>query len=148
ALFAPKPLGMTGANDWTKEIETKGLPELKALYRLYAADDRVMAKAFPQFDHNYNQVSREVMYNWFNRHLKLGLPEPIIERPFIPVPAKELSVYDEQHPRPKDGIGAGELRKHITEYSDRQIEELRPKDPPGLNAFRHVIGTALRVMIN
>src|SRR5437016_4049016 len=25
-VFAPKPLGMSGANDWTKEIETKGLP--------------------------------------------------------------------------------------------------------------------------
>src|SRR5207249_1160425 len=34
-VFAPKPLGMSGANDWTKEIETKGLPELKALYKLY-----------------------------------------------------------------------------------------------------------------
>src|SRR5262249_34694082 len=34
ALFAPKPLAMTGANDWTKEIEAKGLPELKALYCL------------------------------------------------------------------------------------------------------------------
>src|SRR5205814_1366844 len=35
ALFAPKPLGMSGADDWTIDIETKGLPELKALYRLY-----------------------------------------------------------------------------------------------------------------
>src|SRR5229473_3330461 len=34
-LFAPKPLGMTGADDWTKEIMTKGFPELKSLYRLY-----------------------------------------------------------------------------------------------------------------
>ena len=33
ALFAPRPLGMTGANDWTKEIETKGLPELQAALR-------------------------------------------------------------------------------------------------------------------
>src|SRR5207245_3792690 len=38
-LFAPKPLGMTGANDWTKEIESKGFAELKALYRLYDAED-------------------------------------------------------------------------------------------------------------
>src|SRR5204863_9442369 len=29
-LFAPKPLGMSCANDWTREMETKGLPELKA----------------------------------------------------------------------------------------------------------------------
>src|SRR5437870_528938 len=53
-LFVPKPLGMSAANDWTKEIMTKGLPELKALYRLYGAEDHVMARAFLQFDHNYN----------------------------------------------------------------------------------------------
>src|SRR5262249_22269260 len=57
--FVPKPLGMSAANDWTKEIETKGLPELKALYRLYGAEDNVMAKAHLEFGHNYNQVSRE-----------------------------------------------------------------------------------------
>src|SRR5207237_2857406 len=66
ALFAPKPLGMSGADDWTIDIETKGLPELKATYRLYDAEDQVLARCFPQFQHNYNQVSRELMYNWFN----------------------------------------------------------------------------------
>src|SRR5205085_5253794 len=105
-LFAPKPLGMTGADDWTKEIESKGLPELKQLYKLYDAEDRVMAKCFPQFDHNYNQVSREVMYNWFNKHLKLGLTETVEEKPFKPVPPKDLSVYDADHPRPKDEADA------------------------------------------
>src|SRR5207237_6455317 len=28
ALFAPKPMGMTAADDWTKEMETKGFPDL------------------------------------------------------------------------------------------------------------------------
>src|SRR5262249_396663 len=65
-LFAPKPLGMTGAHDWTIDIEKKGLPELKTLYKLYGAEDKVMAKCFPQFEHNFNKVSRELMYNWFN----------------------------------------------------------------------------------
>ena len=39
ALFAPKPQGVTSADDWTKEIETKGLPQLKTLYGLYGAED-------------------------------------------------------------------------------------------------------------
>src|SRR5262245_30412320 len=81
-LFAPKPLAMSGANDWTIDIETKGLPELKKLYALYGAEDRVLAKCFPQFGHNYNQVSREVMYNWFNKHLQLGQKSPVVEKPF------------------------------------------------------------------
>jgi len=148
ALFAPKPLAMTGANDWTKEIETKGLPELKALYKLYGAEDRVMARCFPQFEHNYNQVSREVMYNWFNRYLHLGQPEPVVEKPFVPVPPKELSVYDAEHPLPQDAVGARGLRKHMTEASDKQIAGLLPHDARGLQEFRRVVGTALRVMIH
>jgi dienelactone hydrolase len=147
-LFAPKPLGMSGAHDWTIDIERKGLPELKALYRLYDAEDRVMARCFPQFDHNYNQVSREVMYNWFNKHLHLGQAEPVAEKPFEPVPPKELSVYTDEHPRPQDNANADRLRQYLTEVSDRQIEALRPTDGKGLEAYRKVLGTALRVMIH
>src|SRR5439155_11415225 len=44
ALFAPKPLAMSGANDWTIDIERKGLPELKSIYKLFAAGDKVTAK--------------------------------------------------------------------------------------------------------
>ncbi len=147
-LFAPKPLGMSAANDWTREIETKGLPELKALYRLYGAADNVMAKAYLQFGHNYNQVSRELMYNWFNKHLKLGHPGPVAEQPFDPVLAKELSVFDKDHPLPKDATDAQGLRRYLTEQSERQLASLLPKDAKALAEFRRVIGTALRVMIN
>jgi dienelactone hydrolase len=146
-LFAPKPLGMSGANDWTKEIETKGLPELKALYRLYGAEDNVMAKAYPQFEHNYNQVSRELMYNWFNKHLHLGQPEPVVEMPFVPVPVKELSVYDGDHPRPTDAVGPAELRRYLTEMSEKQITALLPKDRLSLDEFRLIVGTALQTMV-
>ncbi|HZY87332.1 MAG TPA: hypothetical protein VFE78_21025, partial [Gemmataceae bacterium] len=145
-LFAPKPLGMSGANDWTIDIERKGLPELKALYKLYGAEDKVMARCFPQFAHNYNQVSREVMYNWFNKHLGLGLSTPVVEQSFVPVPPKELSVYDEQHPRPRDTADAERLRTHMTEASDKQIASLLPKDAKSLAEYRRTLGTALRVM--
>jgi dienelactone hydrolase len=147
-LFAPKPLGMTGANDWTLNIEKKGLPELKALYKLYGAEDKVMAKCLPQFDHNYNQVSREVMYNFFNKHLELGHKGPIKEQPFEPVPPKELSVYDDDHPRPTDRLNVGRLRQQMAEASDKQILALRPKDAESLKEYRRVLGTALRVMIH
>jgi dienelactone hydrolase len=147
-LFAPKPLAMSGANDWTIDIERKGLPELKSLYKLLGAEDRVEARCFPQFGHNYNQVSREVMYNWFNKHLKLGLPEPVVEKPFKPVPPNELSVYDEEHPRPADSVGAQRLRQYMTEQSDKQIEALKPKDAAGLAEYRRILGTALRVIMH
>ena len=121
---------------------------MKAVYRLYGVEERVMAKCFPQFKHNYNQVSREVMYNWFNKHLHLGQPEPVVEKPFVPVPPKELSVFDEQHPRPGDAVDAEGLRKYLTEESDRQLAVLGPKDKRSLEEFRRVVGTALRVMVH
>lgn len=144
ATFAPKPLGMTGANDWTRAIEFKGLPELKAIYKLFGAENDVTAKHF-SFEHNYNQVSREMMYNWFNQHLKLGWPSPVVEKPFEPVPPRELSVYDDEHPRPSDACDAKTLRRYMTETSDRQLHELASQ---GASAYRHVVATALRVMIN
>jgi dienelactone hydrolase len=147
ALFAPKPLAMSGADDWTREIETKGLPELKKVYGLYNAENLVHAKHYP-FPHNYNQVSREMMYNWFNKHMKLGQKEPVEEKPFVPVPPKELSVFDEQHPVPKDAASAEELRKYMSSSSDKQIAALLPKDAESFREFQRVLGTALRVMIH
>ena len=38
ALFAPKPLGLTAADDWTKELAAKGFPELKRLYAMLGAE--------------------------------------------------------------------------------------------------------------
>lgn len=147
-LFAPKPLGMSGANDWTIDIETKGLPELKKLYALYGAEDKVMAKCFPQFGHNYNQVSRELMYNWFNKHLNLGQPEPVVEKPFEAVPPRDLSVYDAEHPMPSDAANAERLRQYLTEASNRQMAGLAPKNAKGLEEYRRIVGTALRVMLS
>src|SRR5258708_4902083 len=66
-LFAPKPQGMTCANDWTKEVPAKGFPELKQLYSLLGAPENVMLKRGEHFPHNYNAVSRSAFYGWLNR---------------------------------------------------------------------------------
>ena len=70
---------MSAANDWTKEMTTKGFPELQQHYRLFDAEDNVMLISRTEFGHNYNAVSRHAMYHWFNKHLKLGVAEPIQE---------------------------------------------------------------------
>ena len=100
ALFAPKPQGMTSANDWTREMSTKGFPELQQLYALHGAKDRVMLKRGEHFPHNYNAVSRSAFYTWVNRHFRLGLPEPVIERDYRRLRREELTVWDAQHPAP------------------------------------------------
>jgi hypothetical protein len=142
ALFAPRPLGLTGANDWTRDIEAKGLPELKRIYGFYGAADRVTAKYFP-YPHNYNQVSREMFYGFLNKHFALGLPEPIAEKPFDPVPPAELQVWGEERPRPADEADAAGVRQVMTELSDRALDELA-RNP---DEYRRVVGVALRALV-
>src|SRR6266568_8153586 len=101
ALFAPKPQGMTCANDWTKEMPTKGFPELKQIYAMLGAPNNVMLKRGEHFPHNYNAVSRSAFYTWLNRNFKLGQKEPVIERDYEPLKREQLTVWDDKHPAPK-----------------------------------------------
>lgn len=147
AVFAPKPLALSAAHDWTLNLERHGLPELKAVYKLFGMPDHVEGKCWPNFDHNYNQPAREMMYTWFNRHLGLGQPTPVQERPFEPVPPKQLSVYDAAHPRPADSVAADKLRAYLTEMNAQQLADLRPTDGTKLAEYRRIVGPALRVMV-
>ncbi len=148
ALFAPKPLGMTGADDWTREIATKGLPELKQLYRTLGVEELVMAKPLLHFGHNYNYVSRAVLYSWFNKHLKLGASEPVVEEDYARLSIAEMSVWDEKHPRPPRGEDyERSLVKQITEDSDMQMAALVPRDADSLAKYREVMGGAVDVMV-
>jgi hypothetical protein len=143
ATFAPKPMGMSAANDWTRDIMTLGLPELKKIYGLFGAEDKVMARKF-EFEHNYNQVSRELMYTWFNAQLGMGHASPVAEKSFVPAMREELTVFDTAHPRPKDATDAVGLRAEMTRASDKQMAALARDGAK----YRETVGTALRAMIN
>jgi hypothetical protein len=120
ALAAPRPLAMTCANDWTRNFLDEGLPELKKVYALYGKEDAVAAWCYPQFDHNYNQVAREHMYAWFQRHLGLEEGAPTVEAPFQPVPPADLRVFDTANPRP---LGAD---RSAIRYAMRATVEPKP----------------------
>jgi len=125
ALFAPKPQGMNSANDWTKEMATKGFPELQQLYALYGKKDNVFLKRGEHFPHNYNAVTRSAFYTFLNEHFKLGFPSPVIEQDFDPLPPERLSVWDDQHPAPKaaDPDFERKLLAWFTDDADRQLRD-------------------------
>ena len=101
ALFAPKPQGMNTANDWTKELATKGFPDLQNLYGLYGKKDYVTLQRGEHFPHNYNAVTRSGFYALLNQHFRLGFEGPIIERDYPPLTKEKLTVWDDSHPAPK-----------------------------------------------
>jgi hypothetical protein len=122
---------MTTANDWTKEMATKGFPELKQLYSLLGAPENVMLHRGEHFPHNYNAVSRTAFFTWLNRHFKLGNKEPVLERDYRGVPREQLSVWDAEHPAPKAGDPDFErgLLKLWHEDSERQLADLAANSP-------------------
>ncbi len=147
ALFAPRPLGMVGADDWTIDIETSGLPELKQIYSLYGATDLVAAKTYKQFPHNYNQWSRELMYRWFATHLKLAPDVPVKQLDFWPLTKAQLTIFDEKHRVPADALKADALRQKMTEESTAAWQVVLPKTKADLakykESIRPVLGVAL-----
>jgi hypothetical protein len=130
-LIAPRPLCLIGADDWTHEIATKGFPELKQLYTLLGAPDDVMVKPLLQFPHNYNYVSREVLYHWLNKAFNLGQEEPIVAEDFKPLSVAEMTVWDAKHPKPSGGPDYERaLLKWITADAEQQIAKLIPAAAP------------------
>ena len=137
ALFAPKPLGLTAADDWTREMETKGFPELQQLYRMLGQPGNVHLTARLEFEHNYNQVCREAMYQWFAKHFGLAGPTTETEIEFLE--PNELTVYDDQHRRPRGGDAfERELLQWWAEDAERQLAEMSAT-PSGQSDFATMV---------
>ena len=148
ALFAPRPQGMTAANDWTKGMMTKGYPFLQQLYSLYGKKDQVICKDMLHFPHNYNAVSRMMMYSWFNKHLKLGHKEPILEEDFAPLTTEEHAVWNADHPAPPSGDEyERSFTKQLADISDKQLAAVQPKNAKNWSAYRDMVGTAFETII-
>lgn len=126
ALFAPKPLGLTTANDWTKEMITKGFPELKKTYEVLGYSQNIMLHNRIEFDHNYNLPSRQSMYRWFNRHLNLGHEKPEIEKPHKRLTKEELTVWDKDNPMP---TGGERFETKLLSYLTQDITKKILNDP-------------------
>lgn len=128
-LFAPKPQGMNTANDWTKEMATKGFPDLQKLYTTFGKKDNVFLLRGEHFPHNYNAVTRSAFYTFVNKHFKLGQESPVIEKDYEPLTKEQLTVWDDKHPAPKaaDPEFERKLLKHFTDDAQKQLSEADPK---------------------
>lgn len=147
-LFAPRPQGMTAANDWTKEmlVPGKGFPELQQLYGLYGKKEDVSCADLRHFSHNYNYVTRQLMYHLFNKELGLGHKEPIVEQDFARLTTDEHAVWDGKHPEPAGGAAfEKKLMRQLADTSDYQLAALSPEERQATvkGAWRTMIGRGL-----
>ncbi|MFI4876187.1 MAG: acetylxylan esterase [Blastopirellula sp. JB062] len=148
ALFAPKPQAMTAADDWTREMETKGFPELKKLYADLGAAKDVSLHAATHFKHNFNNVARAPMYVLFNRVFGLGLKTPIIEYDYERLNRQQQTVWDERHPQPETSPDfERQLLRDMKTAADQAIAALTPRDEAGFTKFQEIVGGAWDVIL-
>ena len=148
ALFAPRPLGLTAADDWTKEMSTKGFPELQAHYALLGKPENVFLLNRTEFGHNYNYVSRAAYYTWLNKHFQLGHEEPIVEQDYPRLEADKLTVWDDEHPKPAGGDEfERKVVKHWHDDVQQQLAAIAPKDKTSLEQWRKVAGGGIDAIL-
>ena len=94
AAAAPRPQILVAATgDWTRmTLEVEG-PAISHIYRLFSAEDNLRSVRFDS-DHNYNQTSRQAVYDWFNKTLlHSARPGPVKEIAFKKEPDEALRVF-------------------------------------------------------
>jgi len=127
-------------------IEGKGFHELKKLYALYGKPEYVICPDLTHFKHNYNYVTRAIMYSWFNRHLKLGHPEPVIEQDFKLLSKEEHAVWNKHHPSPEGGDAyERRLMAQLDERDHRLLENLEEKKKAEtmIKAWQTIVGRSM-----
>ena len=151
AMAAPRPLGLTTADDWTKELESKGYPDLVALYRMLGVSDRLEAHFDNQFKHNYNAVARSHCYRFLDRHFDLRQAAPGDEADFDLLPPEAITVWDTTHPLPIGTTTGDDHQRQVcrvwTADADQEILPLlSPHDERTLARTRELLGGASAVM--
>src|SRR5215203_1657524 len=73
---APRPQILVAATgDWTRAtMEIEG-PAMASIYKLFNAPERLQFVRF-DFNHNYNQTSREAVYGFFSKWLRERSEQP------------------------------------------------------------------------
>ncbi|HEV8132969.1 MAG TPA: acetylxylan esterase [Acidobacteriota bacterium] len=141
ACIAPRPLLMVSATgDWTNETMRLEYPEMRKIYALFGAEDRVHAVQF-QAQHNYNRQSREAMYAWMARWLKSAAVDATVsEKGFHPEMLPDLLVFYGRT-LPANAVTAGQLTEDWIAAAKKQLAQ---SDPRLIHAaFRHALATSI-----
>src|SRR5437899_4344961 len=139
AVPAPRPQILVAASgDWTKTMMTVEGPAIENIYRLFKAEDKLRYVRF-DFEHNYNQTSREAVYEWFGQWL-LHDPNPtsLKEMAYQKEPDDALRVFPD-HQLPADALDEDQLIRSLIKWDEAQLQSLKPINVTSLSHFKRVM---------
>lgn len=144
AVPAPRPQILVAATgDWTKmTMEVEG-PSIQKIYRLFNAEDKLRFVRF-DFDHNYNQTSREAVYDWF-AHWLLHQPSSssLKEVAYQKEPDDALRVWPDGK-LPDDALNEQQLISSLVKLAQAQLQSLQPKNKQSFENYKQVMLPAWR----
>jgi hypothetical protein len=141
AAAAPRPqILVADSQDWTKTTMTVEGPAIEHIYQLLQAPEKLRYLSF-DFPHNYNQTSREAVYQWFDRWLLSQPDQPVAEQAFKKEADADLAVFPDGK-LPADALTQSELTKYLIKMHQEQLQRISPTNSGSLANYKRVMETA------
>src|SRR5206468_6004291 len=127
----------------TKDTLTVEGPAVGHIYELLNAPDNLRYVRF-DFGHNYNQTSREAVYEWFGKWLlKASDLASLKEAPYQKEPDADLRVFPDGQ-LPKDAMTREQFTESLKQLHRKQLQTLMPRTKTGLEKFQELMLPAWR----
>ena len=139
AMAAPRPLLMVSCTgDWGANTPWVEFPLVQSIYALYGAAPHVEFY-YQDSGHNYNALSREAVYRFFDRWMMQHNPSrKIADEPVEPLTADDLKIGPKEMP---EHMPDAETLKR--DWRTSLAERLAaPKDAVSLRVYRESFGAA------
>lgn len=131
ALTAPRPMLMVSATgDWTRETPHVEFPAIRSIYALYGAEGNV-ENVHLDYEHNYNQASREAMYRFMGARLIGGDWANFTEPAYVKPPDEALRVFPNDEP--PEGYLSGKA------FIDMLVEQARARRATRIETMKDAI---------
>ena len=114
ALAAPRPmLLISDGDDWTKNTEKNEFPFIQRIYGFYGAKNNIENVHLATEKHDYGKNKRQAAYRFLAKHLKLNTEKVLKngvfdETPNVLLADKDLQVFNEKNPLPKNAVTGDE----------------------------------------
>jgi len=142
ATPAPRPQILVAATgDWTKDTPKFEGPAIAHIYELFNAPEKFRYVQF-DFGHNYNQTSREAVYEWFGKWLPrhpatVAFKEPQCQKE----PDADLRVFPDGK-LPPTALTQAQVVDSLRRLHRQEWNSVVPRDKAGLKRFEKLIQPA------